>query len=190
MTRFEREKLEKEILKICAKYEEKFSYIISKQEENLEQQLLDLFYELFEKVYTIILKYIKRESIETLSKEEIANLLFKKDGKTLEDRVRTHIFDFTNSLKDLENKIILLNKICKIARTEVVHLTNAAIYYKLKDKATHIVVYGGGSDTCDCEAHHGIFLAEEFDATTMLPPFHSNCGCSAYLIIDGEEIDV
>ena len=64
MTRFEREKLEKEILKICAKYEEKFSYAISKQEDNLEQHLLDLFYELFEKVYTIILKYIKRESIE------------------------------------------------------------------------------------------------------------------------------
>ena len=190
MTRFEREKLEKEILKICAEYEEKFSYIISKQEDNLEQQLLDLFYELFEKVYAIVLKYIKRESIEIPSKEEISNLLFKKDGKTLEDRVRIHFTDFSNSLKSLEDKIILLNKICKIEKTEVVNLTNAAIYYKLKDKATHIVVYGGGSDTCDCEAHHGIFLANEFDATTMLPPFHSNCGCSAYLIINGEEIDV
>ena len=76
MTRFEREKLEKEILKICAEYEEKFSYVISKQEDNLEQQLLDLFYELFEKVYAIVLKYIKRESIEIPSKEEISNLLF------------------------------------------------------------------------------------------------------------------
>lgn len=187
MKRHEREKLQEEILKICSQYEEKFSYIISKQEENLEQQLLNLFYELFEKVYTIILKYIKRESIETLTKEEIANLLFKKDGKILEDRVRTYVSDFSNSLKELENKIILLNSICKIARTEVIHLTNTAIYYKLKDKATHIVVYGGSCDTCDCGLRHGTFPIEEFDQTTMLPPFHPNCGCSSYLITFGEE---
>lgn len=187
MTREQREKLQKEVLKLCSKYEEQFAYLISKQDEDLEQQLLDLFYELFEKIYAIVLKYIKRESIEILSKEEISNLLFKKDGKTLEDRVRIHFIDFSNSLKTLEDKVILLNKICKIVKTEAVHLTNTAIYYKLKDKATHVVVYGGGSDTCDCGMHHGVFPANEFDQTTMLPPFHSNCCCSSYLITLEEE---
>ena len=187
MTREQREKLQEEVLNLCSKYEEKFAYLISKQDEDLEQQLLDLFYELFEKIYAIVLKYIKRESIEILSKEEVSNLLFKKDGKTLEDRVRVHFIDFSNSLKTLEDRVILLNKMCKIVKTEAVHLTNTAIYYKLKDNATHIVVYGGGSDTCDCGMHHGVFPANEFDQTTMLPPFHSNCCCSFYLITLEEE---
>ena len=94
---------------------------------------------------------------------------------------------YNDSEKTLIDRVFLRSRLTRIVRSEAKHITNTSMFYAIKDKAKFIIVHGAGTGIeCDCSANWGTFPAEDFDATTMLPPFHPDCACSFYAIIEEE----
>ena len=177
----QRNKLNDRIKSLYSIYQQKIAYAISSEEEPYEE-LIAILYEFFQRVYKLILESIKRTEPE-ISKVDLSKLFYNKDGKSLEQRVREHCEEFYFSEKTTADKISLLDKISKIANTEAHNITNTVMYYKLRDKAKFIVIYGC-EDCEDCVEYHGTYPIEEFDGT--LPPFHPDCECSCYMIVEKE----
>lgn len=166
---------------VTNKYEEaiiKYAF----DREKVEQILYDCFAE----IYVLVQREagVATEQILQMDWDEV---LYHEDGKTLQDRLNFHYGVYNNSEKTLVDRMALRSKLTRIVRAEVKHITNTSVFSAIKNKAKFIVVHGEGSGIdCDCFANWGTFPTENFDATTMLPPFHPDCECSFYAIIEEE----
>ena len=175
-------KLTTKIDKVVDKYEEEIIKYFSDREK-VEQILYDCFSE----IYVLVQREagVATESILQMDWDEV---LYHEDGKTLQDRLSYHYGVYNNSEKTLIDRIFLRSRLTRIVRSEAKHITNTSMFYAVKDKAKFIIVHGAGTGIeCDCSANWGTFPAEDFDATTMLPPFHPDCTCSFYAIIEEED---
>lgn len=178
--------------KEMAKLAEKLKPIIAKYEVNVvfhardREKVEQILYDCFAEVYVLV----QREAgttTEQILQVNWDNVLYHGDGKTLQERLNFHYEVYNNSEKNLTDRLILSDKLARIVRTEVKYITNTAMFYAIKNKAKFLVVHGEDTGIdCDCFENWGTFPIEDFDATTMLPPFHPDCECSFYAIIEEE----
>lgn len=181
-TKVEMNKIIEKLKPIITKYEANVVYN-ARDRKKVEQILYDCFAE----IYVLVQKEAGADLKQILD-VNLDEILYHKDGKTLQDRLDSHYEIYNNSTKTLEDRLILSNKLARIVRAEVKYITNTAMFYAIKDKAKFLVVHGEDTGIdCDCSENWGTFPVEDFDATTMLPPFHPDCECSFYAIIGEEE---
>ena len=177
-TQKEMDNLSKKVKAITNRYEEEIiTYALDR--EKVERILYDCFSEIY-----VLVQRAAGVATELILRVDWDEVLYHDDGKTLQERLDSHYNDYNNSEKTLIDRIILRSKLTRIVRAEAKHITNTSIFYAVKDKAKFIVVHGAGTGIdCDCSANWGTFPTEDFDETTMLPPFHPDCECSFYAIL-------
>lgn len=148
------------------------------------QTIIDLFYNILEKDLSIILTEIQSIfiSYDENTPITISKLLYKKDNKTLEQRIKDWFKEYPDQKEDLYN---LFQHLCVILDTEKQHLIPATIKQKTQVKYGEIEVGGGECSTGICAdmAGEGVLLLDELEE----PPFHPNCTCELY---EYEEEDI
>ena len=181
-TQSEMKQLRERINLIRIPYEEKIIRYATDRET-----VENLLYDLFSEVYVLVQRTAGVEVAKIID-VDWNNILYHRDGKVLTNRLDNHYREYEASEKDILAKLKLKNSLIKISKTEVRYITNTAMYYAIRDKAKFLVVHGEetGLD-CDCWENWGTFSPDEFDPTTMLPPFHTDCECSFYVIIKEED---
>jgi hypothetical protein len=180
-TQSEMVKLAEKLKPIIAKYE---IYVVfhARDREKVEQILYDCFAEIY-----VLVQREAGTATEQILQVNWDNVLYHGDGKTLQERLDSHYEVYNNSEKNSTDRLILRDKLARIVRTEVKYITNTAMFYAIKNKAKFLVVHGEDTGIdCDCFENWGTFPVEDFDATTMLPPFHPDCECSFYAIVEEE----
>lgn len=175
------ERLRAKIEEIRIPYEEKII-----RHATVRETVENLLYDLFSEVYVFVQRTAGVE-IAKIIDVDWNNILYHRDGKILTNRLDNHYREYEASQKDIPAKLKLKNNLIKISKTEVRYITNTAMYYAVQSKAKYLVVHGEetGID-CDCWENWGTFSPNEFDPTTMLPPFHPDCECSFYVITEEE----
>ena len=177
-TQSEMNELDMKVRTITSKYEEQIIKYATDREK-VERILYDCFSEIY-----VLVQRAAGVATELILQVDWDEVLYHDDGKTLQERLDSHYDIYNNSEKTLIDRIILRSKLTRIVRAEVKHITNTSMFYAVKDKAKFIVVHGAGTGIdCDCFANWGTFPTEDFDETTMLPPFHPDCECSFYAIL-------
>ena len=196
------EKLFLEINKLEDKYISKISSILissikkskNKNSEEIieiwneaEKEIIDLIYQMLEKVYAYILKFIKKYYPKAESERmDIKDLIWDKDGKTIEDRVKIYC-DFAKEYltligdaKNEELKETLIYNFMRITQTE-----NTTIFHTfLKEKISKYYKYGYISNgKCECCATGGVIKPV---ADIKWPPRHPLCSCFVILLEEKE----
>ena len=181
-TKEEMNRLSARVKSVTTKYEEDIITYAANRE--IVEQIL---YDCFAEIYVLVQREagVATEQILQVDWDEV---LYNEDGKNLKERLDSHYTVYNNSEKSLNDRLILRSKLTRIARAEVKHITNTAMFYAVKDRAKFLVVHGEDTGIeCECANKWGTFPVEEFDATTMLPPFHPDCECSFYAIVEEEQ---
>ena len=132
-----------------------------------ETKVLNLLYNFLEELLAKDLQFIKKiyKTFDDNKFLELDNLLYHKDGKTLEERV--HYWFTTYSEEQLTE---LFFHLCLILDTESMQLITSTI--KEKTKVEYVEISSGECGICG----GGI---EENVEDVELPPYHPNCGCHA-----------
>ena len=145
--------------------------------EALNNELLNAIYLSLENIITITLQESRKifHSFDENKIIKIEELLYQKDNKTLEERVKYWI-DNTN------NTMNLFSHICLILDTETMQVMHQTI--KQKTNIVYVEIIGtGGCELCtsyyDGELHH----EDEIDS----PPYHPGCLCEEIMY---DEADV
>ena len=155
------------IHELCEEDKEKLYKVL--KETFSETKVLNLIYDFLEELLTKDLQVIKK-IYKTFDDDKILdldNLLYHKDGKTLEERV--HHWFTTYSEEQLTE---LFFHLCLILDTESMQLITSTI--REKTKVEYVEISSGECDICGGEIEE-IENVEDVD----LPPYHPHCGCHA-----------
>ena len=139
---------------------------INDNKEELEKSILNSIYKILENALSITLSEA-RKMYKSFNEDTIINLadmLYNKDDKTLEDRVHSWIN---------ENNIMnLFYHICLIIDTETYQLIHQTI--KNKVNVDYVEIIGeGGCDICAEYCDGEVYKESEIE----LPPYHPGCMC-------------
>ena len=144
--------------------------------ENLNKYL-DIIFECFEDLYEENLLFIKNTyDIEVeqknISWKDIEQLVYKKDGLTLSERINKHLQEYD---KKEPTKERMLYDMLKIMNTESLHFINALL--KSKAGFEYVMVEGSGDccDICLDWIDEGVIPIDNFEE----PPYHPECECMA-----------
>ena len=148
------------------------------------QEILNLIYEALENVYKKTSTNLKNtfEEISEYDLENIKDLIYIKDGKTLEDRVTLYWTEAKIRLENQENtnkvNYYLLQRDGIILNTETKNVEEAIIKNRkpIPPEGAYViqVIEGCGSD-CDheeCSEYNGEYPEDE---DIPWPPYHPNC---------------
>ena len=158
--------------------------------DNLYFEVEDLFYKSFEGVYksmNIGLEGIYKQ-LKEFSVEDISDLTYHLDGKTIEERLKEYWDESKKRLDNKENpedvKTYLINKYDCILNTET-RIIESRIknYRKPLNAAMLIIEHSSGCPDCP----GGEYAADE---NVDLPPFHPNCQCTYYWVVTDDEDDI
>ena len=158
--------------------------------DNLYFEVEDLFYKSFEGVYksmNIGLEGIYKQ-LKEFSVEDISDLTYHLDGKTIEERLKEYWDESKKRLDNKENpedvKTYLINKYDRILNTET-RIIESRIknYRKPLNAAMLIIEHSSGCPDCP----GGEYAADE---NVDLPPFHPNCQCCYYYVVTDNEDDI
>lgn len=158
--------------------------------DNLYFEIEDLFYKFFEGVYksmNIGLEGIYKQ-LKEFSVEDISDLTYHLDGKTIEERLKEYWNESKKRLDNKENpedvKTYLINKYDRILNTETrVIESRVKNYRKPLNAAMLIIEHSSGCPDCP----GGEYAADE---NVDLPPFHPNCQCCYYYVVTDDEDDI
>ena len=158
--------------------------------DNLYFEIEDLFYKSFEGVYksmNVGLEGIYKQ-LKEFSVEDISDLTYYLDGKTIEERLKEYWNESKKRLDNKENpedvKTYLINKYDRILNTETrVIESRVKNYRKPLNAAMLIIEHSSGCPDCP----GGEYAADE---NVDLPPFHPNCQCCYYYVVTDDEDDI
>ena len=150
------------------------------------RQIEDLFYEFLVNIYNIVNNYLKTiyKKIPEFSIEDIYELTYNADGKTLTERLKEHWQEVGKHLKINNDDRInisnhLVNMYDRILFTESRIIESKLKKIKKPEEATVLVIESG----CDkCEG--GDYPPDE---DILLPPYHPNCNCQWYYEVANED---
>ena len=150
------------------------------------QQIEDLYYEFLVNIYNIVNNYLKTiyKKIPEFSIEDIYELTYNADGKTLTERLKEHWQEVGKHLKINNDDRInisnhLVNMYDRILFTESRIIESKLKKIKKPEEATILVIESG----CDkCEG--GDYPPDE---DILLPPYHPNCNCQWYYEVANED---
>lgn len=172
-----------------------FSWIVNDEEINTKEHreiLINLFYKALENLYSEINIQLGKiyKTVAPFNLKNITDLTFQEDGKTLDERITKYLDDleekrlsgdFPENLKNFG-----ANMYSRLLNNESRYLFTHLMEMKIKPVASILVIETG---TCDdlCGEWAGEYPAGE---DVPLPPYHTNCQCSAYYIETDDEDDV
>ena len=156
--------------------------------DGLYSEIEDLFYKSFEGVYksmNIGLEDIYKQ-LKEFSIEDISDLTYCLDGKTLNERIKEYWDEGKKRLNNREDvndiKSYLINKYDRILRTETSIIESKIKTYRKPINAS-ILVIESGCEKCS----GGEYPADE---DVALPPFHPNCECCHYYVVTDDKDDI
>lgn len=142
--------------------------------EEFKEELTQLFFDYAALVMAQVLAYLRDEydvNVQPLSEEELIEMFYSKDGKTIFDRIDEYV--------KTDNLITFTYKIYRFLRTETVVLVNSILFQKLKKlfKYVRIKVCNccGGCD--DLVGILASWTLCENVSIYDLPPLHPECHC-------------
>ena len=145
--------------------------------------MIDNVYSSLEETLSLSLGLTKKLYGVKDKKLNVKTLTWKKDGKTLEDRIKGYCQStyLDVKLNDKPNDKILKNlmtyNLTRLLDTETMVIYNNSIYQLLKDEDVYASIEGNANcDDGDCEpyiTHKRVPIAE----LTELPPYHPDCQC-------------
>lgn len=172
-----------------------FSWIANDEKINTEDHqadLIDLFYKALENLYSEINIELGKiyKKVAPFNLKNIIDLTFQGDGKTLDERITKYLDDleekrlsgdFPDNLKSFS-----VNMYSRLLNNEGRYLFTHLMEMKIKPVASILVIETG---TCNdlCGEWSGEYPAGE---NIPLPPYHTNCQCSAYYIETDDEDDI
>lgn len=172
-----------------------FSWIANDEKINTKEHqtiLINLFYKALENLYSEINIELGKiyTKVAPFNLQNIANLTFQEDGKTLDERIIKYLDDleekrlsgdFPDDLKSFS-----VNMYSRLLNNESKYLFTHLMEMKIRPVASILVIESG---TCGdlCSEWNGEYPAGE---DIPLPPYHTNCQCSAYYIETDDEDDV
>lgn len=178
-----------EIIKII------FSWIANDEKINTKdhrENLINLFYNALGNLYSEINIQLGKiyKTVAPFNLKDITDLTFQEDGKTLDERITKYLDDleekrlsgdFPDNLKNFG-----ANMYSRLLNNEDKYLFTHLMEMKIKPVASILVIETG---TCDdlCGEWAGEYPVGE---DIPLPPYHTNCQCSAYYIETDDEDDV
>ena len=200
-----KEKKTKELLsdiaKLEKKYEDKIAVVIvsalRKSEKTIEEsdliaiwdeaenKIIDLIYESLERVYRLILNFIKGvyPKAKISKRIDIKSLTWQEDGKTIEDRVKLYCDYAHEVLKTDKNISILRNRLIhnfiRIIETEDIVVLNQVLR-RVAEDYPYVQISNG---SCECCNSGGIELVKN---VSKWPPFHPICKCVAIPLTEEE----
>ena len=144
-----------------------------KDKEELQKALIDLAFDFLADCMAVILGYIRSEyhvETEVLSEEELEQMFYSKDGKTMQERIKEYV---------TKEQVEFTYCIYRFLRTEAVVTTNKILFTKLKEHFDYVMI----ENVYCCEfcmdenpKFSGWTKVEEVDMND-LPPYHSDCRC-------------
>ena len=172
-----------------------FSWIANDEKINTEDHqadLIDLFYKALENLYSEINIELGKiyKKVAPFNLKNIIDLTFQEDGKTLDERIIKYLDDLEEKRLsgDLPDNLknFGVNMYSRLLNNEGKYLFTHLMEMKIKPVASILVIETG---TCDdlCGEWAGEYPAGE---DVPLPPYHTNCQCSAYYIETDDEDDV
>lgn len=200
-----KEKKTKELLSDIAKLEKKYGdkiavVIVSalrKSEKTIEEsdliviwdeaedKIINLIYELLERVYRLILVFIKGvyPKAKISKRIDIKSLTWQEDGKTIEDRVKLYC-DYAHEVLKIDKNIsILRNRLIhnfiRIIETEDIVVLNQVLR-RVAEDYPYVQISNG---SCECCGPREIELVKN---VSEWPPFHPMCKCVVILLTEEE----
>lgn len=172
-----------------------FSWIANDEKINTEDHqadLIDLFYKALENLYSEINIELGKiyKKVAPFNLKNIIDLTFQEDGKTLDERIIKYLDDLEEKRLsgDLPDNLknFSVNMYSRLLNNESKYLFTHLMEMKIKPVASILMIEAG---TCDdlCSEWNGEYPADE---PIPLPPYHTNCQCSAYYIETDDEDDV
>ena len=166
-----------------------FSWIAEGEKINTKDHrttLINLFYNSLEEIYS----EINVELSKIYKKVAPFNLNFQADGKTLDERISKYLDDLeekriSGDFQD-DMKNFGTNMYFRLLNNESRYLFTHLMEMKIKPVASLLVIETGICDDL-CGEWNGEYPAGE---NIPLPPYHTNCQCSAYYIETDDEDDV
>lgn len=158
------------VMKDNEKNKENIYQIIKKNKndkEKLNNELLNIIYHSLENTIAITLQESRKmfHSFDENKIIKIEELLYQKDNKTLEERIKYWI---TNT----NNVMILFSHICLILDTETMQVMHQTI--KQKTNIVYVEIIGtGGCELCASYYDGELHSEDEIDS----PPYHPGCLC-------------
>ena len=202
----DKEKKTKELLSYIAKlekkYEDKIAIVIvsalRKSEKVVEEadlitvwneaadKIIDLIYELLERVYRLIFKFIKEvyPKAKIPNRIDIKSLTWQKDGKTIEDRVRLYcayaceILKVNKNISNLRDRLI--HDFIRIIETEDIVIFNQILRKRVAEYYPYVQISNG---SCECCGPREIELEKN---VSEWPPFNQMCKCVVILLTEEE----
>ena len=200
-----KEKKTKELLsdiaKLEKKYEDKIAVIIvsalRKSEKTIEEsdliaiwdeaenKIIDLIYELLERVYRLILNFIKGvyPKAKISKRIDMKSLTWQEDGKTIEDRVKLYC-DYAHEVLKTDKNISnlrdrLIHDFIRIIETEDIVVLNQVLR-RVAEDYPYVQISNG---SCECCGPREIELVKN---VSEWPPFHPMCKCVVILLTEEE----
>lgn len=178
----ESSKFDEELMKIIIKYQR--TKKISKKDADYIKELI---YKLLEEVYKLTSAELRviYKHIQKLDVENILELVFKKDGKKLEERIDEYLEELVEDYEYYYSEInssseaisltfsTLQPKFKRIIVTESYNMESAVKKLKKPNRPSMLIIEAGCGDLCQ----GGEYAADE---NVDLPPFHPNCQCIWY----------
>lgn len=172
-----------------------FSWIAEGEKINTKDHrttLINLFYNSLEEIYSEINVELGKiyKKVAPFNLKNITDLTFQADGKTLDERISKYLDDLeekriSGDFQD-DMKNFGTNMYFRLLNNESRYLFTHLMEMKIKPVASLLVIETGICDDL-CGEWNGEYPAGE---NIPLPPYHTNCQCSAYYIETDDEDDV
>ena len=177
-------KLDRDLQTIVDKYLEQISIQLIKDNTiDSYKKIIDDVYDCLTAAYEKILSSFKSwyENMKPLEVDDVFKLAYNKDGKTIEDRVRSYFDVNLTILQQIQKFDVLIDY-------EVQNLKRYVEETRIKPLAEMLIIE---SDGCDCKFGCDEYAGEYSpDDDVPLPPYHPNCHCEAYYLYTDEEDDI
>ena len=172
-----------------------------KQRENfnwaeIETQLTNKIYDSLTTTLSHSLSLVKEAYLIKDEKLNVKDLIWQKDGKTIEDRIENYCNEISELIELSEDpneqslKNLFIYNLTRLLNTETMSLHNKAVYQLVKNKVLYVEIWNEDNecdDHCGCDVYfnRGKFLVKDL---SELPPYHPDCECYPVYYLKEEEI--
>lgn len=148
-------------------------------DDKLYQNVLDIIYQCLEEVYLNTIKGLESiyKDLKDFEINDISELTYKEDGKTLDERVKFYLNEASSLNYQLTSKDLISFKFYRLMRTEISYLETIVKKNKVSVSADVMVIEGTCNCNGICDQYIGVYAIDE---NIDFPPYHPNCTCICY----------
>lgn len=195
-------KMNQDIYKAKDKYFEKITKVIIQCVNNYSaltwdkglQEVFELFIDSLTETYTITMRELRNiySKLEDFNIDDISQLTYQEDGKTLYDRIKKYWDQAESDIKgELDYDLVkayLIDRYDMLLENETKIIQSQVEKNKIAPVATLLVIESEGHDCrWGCSNYEGEYSPED---PVPLPPYHPNCQCIFYYVETDNDDDI